>query len=598
MTVTRAWLALLVLAVACGDDDAGGMGYDGGAFSDGGRADAPGADAGASDGGEGAPDPLHPSAGPMASPPGRYEDPNDAFNAGSCYDGRDNDVEEDGAGEDGEDCDDVDCASLSSCCVGRPQGASCCQSIREGDVLASLGGCTPGGTPLDCVVGATAFGAPTPFVDDGLAFGGDGVFDSGLIFDDAIDLRTSTLDTSVRFRQADCTGSCRESAAFGVTTQAALGTQSHVDPHVALVVSGERREARLLIADDVAQVWPDVDDGEWRIVLQPNGDVLVGRDEATPQRVGTYTPVSDARVVAWGHSRNPGATDDPGIRIEKLDPQVLLCDMPRAWAARSRIVMQVTDEVDTIGARSPSVVLDGSDVPHMAYVQNDEIHLATRENPSRPERWARNASPVRSDPATAFSAPELVRDATGFRLYYFQRSETRTWFVAQGETLDNLDAGRPLSEPTFDFDQPSIVPIAPPDRPERFAMAAKTGSGIETFASEDGDTWTLHARVPTELLDAAELGAPSLEVVNAGYQLSVAVRRGARWSIATFASAELVHWRLVDDRALQAGDGTERVGVRDLELFRNGGILEAVYVGDDGVRETLHHAQRAIPVLF
>ena len=541
------------------------------------------------------PAPLRPQASPDLAPPAeRYEDPDDSFNAGSCYDGEDNDAA-DMAEADGFDCDDMDCATLPSCCVARPQTARCCQSDSLGDVLAELDSCTPGGSPLDCVVGATAFGAPTPFVDDGLAFGGDGVFDSGLLFDRAVDLRTENLDVSIEFRQAACTGSCRESAAFGITTQDALGTESHVDPEVALVVSGERREARLLIADDVAAVWTDVGDGTWRVVLRPDGVVLVGRDGATPIEVATYEPSADARVVAWGHSRNPGATGDDGIRIRLLDPTVQVCDMPNAWGERRQLVLQITDEVETTGASSPSVVLAG-DVPRLAFAQGGEIFFATRENPSRPERWAREPSPA----LTNATDPELVPVTDGFLLYYFGESgESRTWMMALAdETLDNLDAGMPLNMPAVDFAHPSIVPIMPPDRDERFAMAASTNEGIEAFSSLDGMLWEPHAVVPVESLGANEVGEPSLVVVNGGYQLAVAVRRGARWSIAMFASAELVHWRLVEERALEAGEGTERVGVRDLELFVNDSMLEAVYVGSDGIRESLHHASRRIPRLL
>ena len=255
--------------------------------------------------------------------------------------------------------------------------------------------------------------------------------------------------------------------------------------------------------------------------------------------------------------------------------------------------------IATTGASSPSVVVDGSGVPHMAFAQGGEIYFATQENPSRPERWARDLSPVRSgDPS--YSEPELVPFGEGFRLYYFEQTEMRQWMSATADaSLDNLDIGNPLAEPvSAGFAHPSIVPIMPPDRDERFAMAAVTDQGIETFSSIDGDNWNPHAVVPTDMLGAAEIGEPSLTVINAGYQLAVAVRRGARWSIAMFASAELVHWRLVDERSLEAGEGTERVGVRDLELFIRNSTLEAVYVGSDGLRDTLHHASRPLPALF
>lgn len=583
-----------IFVAACGDDagvytDAAGPTREGG-MGDAGAFDAA-HDASFSDAGAPLP-PLRPSADAPPLGAERYEDPDDLFNAASCYDGEDNDAA-DMAEDDGLDCDDTNCSNLPSCCIARPQTpALCCRQISDTDVLADLGMCDPG-SPLDCV-DATAFGAPAPFVDDGLALGGDGVFDSGLLFDQTIDLRTANLDVTIEFRQAECTGSCRESAAFGITTQDALGMQSHVDPEVALVVSGERREARLLIADDIAMVWSDVGDGTWRVLLRPDGDVLVGRDGSAPVKVGTHQPVDDARVVAWGHSRNPGATGDDGIRIRRLESAVQLCDMPQAWSERRQLQMVITDPVETSGASSPSVVLDGMGVARLAFAQDGDIFFATRENPSRPERWARSLSPAR----TGASDPELVAVPDGFLLYYMAE-ESRTWMMASADaTLDNLDDGTPLSMPAVGFAHPSIVPIMPPARPERFAMAASTVNGIETFSSVDGMDWLPHGTVPIELLDAVEVGDASLAVVNGGYQLAVAWRRGARWSVAIFASAELIAWRLVDARALEAGEGTERVGVRNLELFVNDDLLEAIYVGSDGIRETLHHASRAVPLLL
>ena len=592
---------LLFAVVACGDDDGappdardGGAAFDGDVFGDAAPVDA----GGAPDGDVGEPGPLRPGATPDLAPNdfGRSEDPDDAENAASCYDGLDNDAADDSAS--GFDCDDPSCSGLPSCCVARPQADECCQNTLSANVLDNLASCIAGGSPTGCLTSVTEFGAPTPFVDDGLALGGDGIYDSGLLLDTPIDLRTSNLDVRFDIRQAACSGACRESAAIGVTTQEALGANSHVDPDIAFVVSGERRQARLLINDDVVRVWDDVGSGAWQFVLRPDGSVLLGRDGGAVEQVGNYTPTESTRVVAWGHSRNPGATDDDGIRIESLNINVDVCDMPRAWSDRTPLSVAVVDEVSTSGATSPSVIVDDVNSARMVYAQGGDIHLATQEG-ARPERWARTADPLLvgdEDTGLAYSQPALVFADGVYHLYYVEdTAETRTWMHASGDSLDNLETNTPLIEPTEGFADASIVAIAPPERPERFALVARTDAGLQAFASVEGETWTLQSDIPIALLDATVVAEPSLVVVNNGYQLAVALRRGARWSIAMFASAELVHWRLVEERALSAGDQTERVGVRDMDLFVRDSMIQAVYVGLDGVRDSLHHAQRPIP---
>lgn len=588
-------IILLALLVGCGDDDGGPHAVDdGGLGADGGEVFG---DAAANDAGGGIPDagvglPLRPSAAPDLRPGefGRSEDPDDAENVASCYDGVDNDAVA------GFDCDDPNCNGLPSCCIARPHASECCENVLSGNVLANLGDCAAGGSPLGCLTNVSEFGAPTPFVDSGLALGGDGVFDSGLLLDDPIDLRTANLDVEFEIRQAACSGACRESAAIGITTQEALGASSHVDPDIAFVVSGERQQARLLINDDVVRVWDDVGSGAWQIVLRPDGSVLLGRDgEEDLDHVGNYTPSESARLVAWGHSRNPGATGDDGIRIESLNVNVEICDMPRAWSDRTPLTMVVVDEVGTSGSTSPSVIVDDTST-RMAYAQGGSIYLAAQEG-ARPDRWAREAEPLfLSDETTSYSQPELVFAEGIYHLYYVEDlAEARTWRHTSGDSLDNLVPSAALAEPVPGFTEASIVAISPPDRAERFALVARTDAGIQAFGSVDGDVWTLQSTIPIDLLDASVVAEPSLAVVNHGYQLAVAIRRGARWSVAMFASAELVHWRLVEERALGAGEQTERVGVRDMDLFVRDSMIQAVYVGLDGVRDSLHHTQRPLP---
>jgi hypothetical protein len=98
--------------------------------------------------------------------------------------------------------------------------------------------------------------------------------------------------------------------------------------------------------------------------------------------------------------------------------------------------------------------------------------------------------------------------------------------------------------------------------------------------------------------DADEIAAPSLRVVDGAYHLYFAGRRGTRWGIGVWTSAELVYWRPVTRRAAilgGSGDGFDALGALSPDLFVDGPSAELFYVGSDGETSTLGHVSRAHP---
>ncbi len=591
--------ALLALCLACsGDTERLPDTVDGGAP---GLADA----TTRSDAGIGSTQPgIPPTDNPeIVQSPDTFEDAADPSNAGACYDTLDNDGD---SASDGVDCADANCATLPSCCVGSSTEACCIAATAE-EVTAGLSACE-GSTPESCIPTATPFGAPRPIVSGGILLGGDGQDDSGLLFEAPHDLRTERLVLEADVQQAtDCGAGCLESVAFGVTRQTSIGDSDLVDPLVALVISGPLQQARLVVGGSVVAQWPAERDDSWTLELRPSGEVWVGRADEPAQPAARFHPLSDTRVVTWGHNRNPSATETRAARLRSLTITAALCDIPTAWRDRAPLRVEHSLPLDTEGASSPTLLLDG-DVPMLAYEWKGALYAARA--PSDPNRYfTTTAAPGEAlrmpTPSRRVRSPELVHGPDTTWLYFVQEAEDgvslqRAPLTDEGARLgDSIATNLALEPGAADMGEPTIVPIMPAERPERWAMVLRIGEELTAFASVDGLSWTPTSTLPTAELYADELREPSLVIVNGGYQLFLSVRHGTRWRQALFASAELLYWRLVDDRALEGeGDGRESLGVRDLDIVNRGGSLEVVYVGLDGARETLHRATRPIPQIF
>ncbi len=574
-------LAIVLLALRmCGDDDDRGPVADGDAgppsFSDGGGIDA----AFPSDAGTSPPPsdgyPLDPSLG--AESPGERDDSLDGVE--SCYDGLDNDAES----SPGADCADPGCATLPSCWIGR--------DTQCGPPLAgpTFDACAEG----SCFEGATLFGSPTPFVEgDTLALGGDAAYDSGLLFPTTYDLRTDVLRLSARFGlPADCSG-CLESAAFGVTAARALGETDHVVPIAALVLSGARNEVALVIGTATLARF-EASPGPWTLTLSPDGTASVARDGTVVHDGARFARDASARVVLYGHSRNPSATAIASARIETFSTRSERCDMPAAWSTPETIRFERgLESWDVTAPSSPSVALDPSGVPTLVFVERGAVHAAKAPDPAAPSRFVPTAANGLDGPALVSDASEveLVANDGGFSLY------VRAGEITSGITRHPLSAdARALG---------AAVPLAVSGGPvegfgviERegrtFLVALQTGR-VSTHVALDGTSFTPVGAISTDGLDADALGAPDLFVQRDTYRVVLPIRRGTRWRSALFASDDFVHWRLIDADVAATQDADERLGIREADALVEVGRESWIYEGYDGIGSSLRRRTRATP---
>jgi len=552
------------------------------------------------------------------------EDPSDRDGStASCYDGAEN------SGDSLVDCEDPRCQGLRTCCIGR---VGCCSESGidaigfDLSTVSALEACATPAAPASCV-GATAFGSPAPFLDlggvddgsyeyGGLALGGDGEFDSGLYWEEAVDLRTRRLTIEADLTQvSECGATCLESASFGVTTQAPSG-DVHVEPLAALTMSAALGRVVLWIGGAQMASWEARTGGTWTLSLTPS-DATAGAtvhvvhgdvDERFP-----YTPEPNARVVAWGHSRNPGASGEAGVRITRLHAQAALCDMPRGVRDRGLLEVRTrgTEAPRTSGS-APSIAEDGMGRATVAWATPEgTIRVAKRSEGLDAQEVVAVAETAVLTPETTsahLTDPELVwdpelPDGGGFHLFVTRVDESgRPWPTRATGTADATTFGgmEPLDlgalETSFgvtEAEQASVVRL--PEASRGWAMVLRVTIGtqrrIVAMASDDGRVWE-----PWSEVDAggwAEAADPSLIVHDRAYQLLVSVRRGSRWQQALYGSDELLHWRLVDDAAMRgAGEQYESLGVAAVDAFSRGAEIELVYEGIDGSGSTLFRAAR------
>ncbi len=541
------------------------------------------------------------------SPGAGFEGADPSRGAAPCYDGVDNDAG--GA----IDCEDPSCREgLRSCCVG---DAACC-GAEDVLLLASVEALAACDASLACL-GATSFGTPGPFLDlagpePALAPGGDGDFDSGLVFAAPLDLSARRTELrGVLVPGEACADGCGESVAFGVLAEAdaaALRDESFVEPLVGLSYSGPRREVSLFVGGNRVASWPETDAAEWTLVLSPSGVVQVARDGEL--RIAEVPYVAEpARVIVWGHSRNPGASGRPLARLGSLVLGEALCDMPRAWRERGPFTFRAGGRaIPSPTGAGPSFGRDDAGRTAVAFASGGGLFVARRSDEARADELLLGdaANPTVLLPDELLDQPELVVTPGGERLLYARSTPSAGGAasllrVPLDGTLARAGAPEAVALPLAG-DAPSVVAVD--DARTRYAMALRTSQGVALLVSDDARTWESvrvgnalddeaappGARVPVDALGADALGEPALVVHGGSYRLYLAWRRGARWRVALFASHELLFWRLVDAEALLPGEEGERFGVRGLDARSLGEAIEVVYAGDDGTRSTLFRA--------
>lgn len=592
-------IASLVLALAspCGDgtvtppetgvdDDAGPM-----LLGDAGPGDAaPAADAGAME--SPVPAPLATEFDDAASDFDVFgaesragSEPGDA-DTSTCYDGIDE-------GSEGTDCDDPGCQRLVSCCVGT---TNCCvrgpERVRVEraalDACTDVAGCAP-------LAGLTPFGDPAPFVhtEGGLSLGGDETFASGLV-GDAVDLRVerATLTFEVSLPACD---TCLESASVGF-----LGARPSDDAPLQVLAGATAAQGHvaLILQDRVVGRIATGAGAAFTLAVLPTGTVeLRGEGEIVSV---PFTPRGLGHFALWGHSENPDGDGVPGARIRSLTARTDLCEMPEAWGERRALRFQEGSNPTAVplpASADPSVVVETSGDAMLAFFDGAGLRFARRSS----QREYTLFAPSLSEPLpTDLIEPELV--PIDGQIFLYARKGARIVRAPIAPGGGEIGLGAATEELLFDGEVPYDVSVAPidGDHTYRYAMVGIDEVGApRAYASEDGRTFFAWSQVPTAGLGASRVSAPALVVLRGAYHLYLTVHRGTRAHLAHYTSAELLHWRLVDDDVLgPRGNGAERLAVSAPAVLPTAEGIDLIYVGDDGAETHLHVTSRVVPAGF
>lgn len=489
----------------------------------------------------------------------------DARNNATCYDDLDNN-------DDGViDCDVSSCQSLNACCIG---SASCCETPTP---VVDLG-C--GATADTCIPGSTVFGTPEPFVDEGmLALGGDDRFDSGVLGSERFDLSTESAVIDVTFQHAQCeSGFCLESAAVGWTQQTEMSASEHVDPIVAL--HSARGWVQIRVGDVVVDRIAVENASElYTLTLRTDGTGTVTRGETV--REFTYSPVDGARVIAWGHSRNPSATLEPGesrARIASLSVSRALCENPQAWSTRRMPSLPDLGDVRRVSTAQ------ASETWVLAVTEEGDEFMFREMGEELEALHAPDVDPLKPGEAERIVDAALVAEDGVVRLYAIIEHEEVATLVGADWNMSNTSWDLSITPEALSLPL-NVTGLSLLQHRGHLILVGETASGLELYIRQPGGTWVT---VESDL-NAATMGAshPSLIVHGNAYELHYAHRVGARWRVGLAASDELISWRSVERDALQAGDDFDRVGARAPAALSHPNSIRLYYVGMDGVSQRL-----------
>jgi len=508
------------------------------------------------------------------------------------------------------DCAETGCENIASCCVGR---GDCC---GDGTNLAppSLAGFSGCGTDvLGCLGDTTGavFGSPSPTItaDGTFAPGGNGDFDSGLVLDPAVDLRSTRLELTAHFVvPSDCGPGCLEGAAVSVSTQDVFDSTTHVDMLAGLVMSGSRNEVALVVAGREVEHWPVATAAAWRLRLTPDGLVQVIGDTTTllTSPVG-YVPAGAARIVLSGHDLNP-APDHRVAGLSSLDIAATRCDIPTGWGARESFVLREHGGGGTIDppVSALSLVVDDSGVWHAALVIDNQLFLAQRPGTIPSELTLTGAldNPV-FDPEPGnvlgspafYASPEntspivLMPVATADGTFLMRASVTTP-------TITGADFTTLLAPDTeiAAYDSVTLARVNATHVAMIVRRTQRDGSidyGVYDASSDVTSLMELPGLHLNDALaasaapgfDADEVAGLALVGQDHAWQLYYARRQGARWSIGLLVSDDLVYFRHAadgDSVLLSDGSARESVGVRGPSVVFDDERVTLSYIGLDG----------------
>ncbi|RZO60694.1 MAG: hypothetical protein EVA89_12915 [Sandaracinaceae bacterium] len=542
-----------------------------------------------------------------ASPPG----PNDesGFSADACFNGLDDDGLAGGETDGAFDCDDASCGSAAICCLGETHEACCVPAAGFSIELAACG------DPTDCARGGGVFGAPY-LTADGLVPNGDGVADGGLVVGDALDPTRDRLTLRATLRaDADCEGDCVEVAAFGLG-DAPDRESMRITPDVGISLRPARREIALVVAGETLHAWryDGPADVAATLVLAPNGHLdasVMGVPGAEPVSA-TYTPRPDRRLVIYGRTENSAARVP--ARVVSVTVEEMRCRVPSALDRPLAPQVPWGEPWTTEAPRAPSVLAD-EDTLHVAFEIDGDIFLADRG----PEgAWRLRGSdlddPVlRAPDGERYADPELVRTTSGHFLLLTHEVDGRDTIAVS--RVDDFAAAVHFPDPRpLAVDGVADASLRAPSAlvtTEGVWVAAVGGRGEQSAISlflADAALTSLERRVEQPVLtasgdlfrfDGQEVGDPELVRDGDGLvRLYYAGRRGTRWAIGLYVTANGELWREVGDGSPlleAAGFGFDGLSVRgpDARWRETDGVMELWYGATDGARRALAFAEES-----
>ena len=596
--VTRA-IALLLLCVlpACAshrvEGDAGPPGRD----LDGALVDAAG-DAAVVD-----PTPIGDAGAPSfdGGPGGEYYESNDGVASDNCFNGDDDD------GDGASDCEDRSCrANVPACCVGVSDSLCCEPGEAVSLPIASCDGEV--GLCAEIVALAEPFGAPAPTVGERELEARTLVLrghenDSGLLFDEPLDVRAAAVTLTATIAASSIGHDLgTDFVAVGLVDAESAVELLRVTPRIALMVSGNRHEASLLVAGELVQRWPLVDGSfhGYALTSRPDGTVELRRDGAL---LGTTSIRFDRplRAVVYGRSFNPGPTDPAPVRVSAIGVSSEACDVPSALTPERTPVLPAPGAIGWEGVRrvgAPSVARWTSELgeleERMAVEIDGALYLARRGAGGwEPTTALGTPALAASGGAQWLSDPALRWDGSALELFFTARSAsgegsvmrvraavgTETFAWTDVEAL--LDAGEvSYSGPApFEHAEASYLALAEDEggasRIALYRLDPITRIGVVRERGED-----LFA------FDRDALSSPAVVATSDGVlRMYFAGRRGARFGVGMLVSANGLTWVEPSGGALvldATGAGFDALGVLDPEPVVDGGTLELFYTGLDG----------------
>ncbi|NOY92815.1 MAG: hypothetical protein GXP55_16620 [Deltaproteobacteria bacterium] len=509
------------------------------------------------------------------------------------------------------DCQNSACQNVASCCVGR---GDCCGDTPNlaPASLPSFVGC---GTDVLGCLGETRgrlFGSPTPSItaDGTFAPGGDGNFDSGLLLERVVDLRSTRLSLKAHFvTPSDCGPGCLEGAAVSVSTQDLFDETTRVDMLAGLVLSGSRADVSLIVAGRDVQSWPASDASTWTLLLTPDGRVQVLADgmELLTSPVG-YVPAGAARIVLSGHDLNP----TPGRMVaglSGLEIEASRCDIPTGWSDHRDLVLRERGLPATLSTPVSALgtAVDESGSTLAALVIENALFIAGRPgaDPSELTLTTSLDNPSYSPPVgSTLGSPALLTGPENSFLLLPVETDGESalmWGTVDGVTRAVTIDSTPLLSPDSNvrsFEDPTVARVDASrvvivvrrvhrNGPVDFGVYVASESAMsprELTGLHLNDALTASSAPG---YDADEVGGLALVGQDHAWQLYYARRRGARWSIGLLVSDDMIFWRHAEGGEsvlLPDGSPVETVGVRGPAVTFADERVTLSYLGLDGSR--------------